>query len=136
MNILSILHRSTSLHSTSQYMTQVGSLILICNPILCVLDGCSLPLQGILQSSLFKLKPPCDSETTDFALTLQSSPFPLLSQGDHPTLGIPCWYLHPCESATAVNEFMAEEASDLNQETLCTRWLEIWLMVVGSVLNV
>lgn len=103
---------------------------------LCSLDGSPLPLQTILQTSLFKVKPPRDSEITDFALTLQSSTFPLLSQGEHPTLDIPCWYLHPCESATAVNEFIAEEASNLSQEALWSRWLEVWLMIVGSVLNV
>jgi len=105
-------------------------------PISYLADGSSLPLDDIIQTSFFKLKPPLGSETTNFALTLPSMSFPLLSQGDHPTLGIPCWYFHPCETGTAVNEFMAEvEQTDWSGETRLVRWLELWLMVVGSVLN-
>lgn len=100
-------------------------------------NGSSLPLDDILQTSFFKLKPPSGSETTSFALALPSVSFPLLSQGDHPTLGMPCWYFHPCETDTAVNEFMAEVVkADWSRETKLVRWLELWLMVVGSVLNV
>lgn len=52
-------------------------------------------------------------------------------------MGIPCWYFHPCESANAVGEFMAEEErADWTEEERDVRWLELWLMVVGSVLGV
>lgn len=90
-----------------------------------------------MQSSFFKAKPPQDTHTTNFALTPPSSAFPLLSQGEHPTLGTACWYLHPCESANAVGEFMAEEDSaGWTEEERTVRWLELWLMVVSSVVRV
>ncbi|KAF8231848.1 hypothetical protein L208DRAFT_1398182, partial [Tricholoma matsutake] len=43
----------------------------------------------------------CDTAGSPLALDDLPSVFviPLLSQGDHPTLGTPCWYLHPCQSA-------------------------------------
>ena len=99
-------------------------------------DGLPLPLADLVQTSLFKAKPPEGSEMTTFALTLPSAPFPLLSQGDHPTLGTPCWYLHPCQTDVAVGEFMSEaEEPNWTEETRCVRWLELWLMIVGSVVN-
>ena len=83
------------------------------------------------------MRPPSGSGATDFALTLPSGSFPLISQGDHPTLGTPCWFFHPCESETAVNEFMMDEDwSDWGQERRYVRWLEIWLMIVGSIFDV
>ncbi|KAF8913829.1 hypothetical protein CPB84DRAFT_1840622 [Gymnopilus junonius] len=98
-------------------------------------NGAPLSLMDILRTSLFKSDLPGGSEATDFALTFPSASFPLLSQGDHPTLGTPCWYLHPCESDTAVGEFLREvEQPDWNEESRLVRWLELWLMVVGSVL--
>jgi hypothetical protein len=92
-----------------------------------------------MQTSLFKLKPPNGSETTNYALTLPSMSFPVISHGEHPTTGLPCWYFHPCESEQAVNEFMQEEEKELAQwgeAARLGRWLEIWLMIVGSILNV
>ncbi|KIM46264.1 hypothetical protein M413DRAFT_426701 [Hebeloma cylindrosporum] len=100
-------------------------------------NGSPLSLDDILQTSIFKLERPSGSETTSFALTLPSASFPLLSQGDHPTLGTPCWYFHPCETDRAVSEFMMEvEQTEWSREMRLVRWLELWLMVVGSVLNV
>lgn len=132
-----ILHRSMYQPFTSPCITQVCfckacSIRLISHPV----DGAPLSLDGILQTSIFKLKRPSGSETTSFALTLPSASFPLLSQGDHPILGTPCWYFHPCETDTAVNEFMAEvEQADWSGEMRLVRWLELWLMIVGSILN-
>jgi hypothetical protein len=100
------------------------------------IDGLPLPLADLVQTSFFKVKPPDGSETTTFALTLPSAPFPLLSQGDHPTLGTSCWYFHPCQSDAAVGEFMLEaESPNWTEETRFVRWLELWLMIVGSVVN-
>ncbi|CAA7259688.1 unnamed protein product [Cyclocybe aegerita] len=99
-------------------------------------NGTPLPLVDLVRTTLFKISPPEGSVTTDFALILPSAPFPLLSQGDHPTLDTPCWYFHPCESATAVNEFMAEvEQPDWDEETRLVRWLELWIMIVGGIIN-
>ncbi|KDR83822.1 hypothetical protein GALMADRAFT_236227 [Galerina marginata CBS 339.88] len=99
-------------------------------------NGTPLSLAGILQTTFFKSELPSGSEATTFALTVPSTSFPLLSQGDHPTLGTPCWYFHPCESDKAVREFLSEiEQSDWSEETRLVRWLELWIMIVGSVLN-
>lgn len=90
-------------------------------------DGAPLQLDEIIQTSLFRLKP---TQSNAFSLSGAPGSFPLLSQGDHPSLGIPCWYFHPCETQTAVDEFMAEEpGSSLD------RWLELWFMIVGSILT-
>lgn len=101
-------------------------------------DGSPLSLQEIMQTSLFKLKPPNESEITTYSLTMPSKSFPVISHGEHPTTGHPCWYFHPCESEKAVNEFMQEEEqhTQWSEGRRLGRWLEIWLMIVGSILNV
>jgi hypothetical protein len=97
-----------------------------------------LSLQKIIQTSFVKVKLPNGPETTDYSLTLPSTLFPVISHGEHPTTGLPCWYFHPCESEKAVNEFMQEEEelAQWSEVTRLARWLEIWLMIVGSILNV
>jgi len=54
--------------------------------------------------------------------------FPLLSQGGHPTLETPCWYLHPCETAKAVEELLSEKEPGWNM-------IEAWLLIVGNVVE-
>lgn len=100
-------------------------------------DGTPCALAALVNSSFFKVKPPAEAEASDYALTLPHVSFPLLSQGDHPTLGTPCWYFHPCETDVAVNEFMCEvEEADWSEEQRLVRWMELWIMIVGSMLNV
>lgn len=97
--------------------------------------GAPLPLADIVHSSLFKFPP--DSETTTFALTLPAASFPLLSQGEHPILGTPCWYLHPCESDAAVSELLSEiQQVGWSEEMKLVGWMEMWFMTVGTVLDV
>ncbi len=55
----------------------------------------------------------------------------MLSQGDHPILGIPCWYLHPCHTAEMVEEIMKEAECDDPEQ----RWLKAWFTVVGNVVD-
>ncbi|KAF9006456.1 hypothetical protein BDQ17DRAFT_1351775 [Cyathus striatus] len=69
-----------------------------------VVHGSPLSLEEILHTTLFKHDVSKQAETTTFALTLPMSAFPLLSQGEHPVLGTPCWYLHPCESDNAIRD--------------------------------
>lgn len=90
-----------------------------------------------METTLFRFDVPEASEANGFALTLPNAPFPLLSQGDHPTLGTPCWYLHPCETSKAVTELLNEVkgAEDWDDETMLVRWMETWFMTVGGVLN-
>jgi ubiquitin-like-conjugating enzyme ATG10 len=96
-------------------------------------DGSPLPLSEIVQSSLFHSLALEQTEITPFALSTSAAPFPLLSQGEHPTTGQPCWYFHPCESAASVREVMNEVSKRERSEE--ERWLEAWMMVVGTVVN-
>ena len=67
--------------------------------------------------------------------TERGAVFPLLSQGGHPTLQIPCWYLHPCETGVAVGELLAlGMQSAAGRRTLC-QWLEAWMAMLGTVVN-
>ena len=89
-----------------------------------------------MQTNIFKFQVPEGSEANGFALTLPNAPFPLLSQGDHPTLGTPCWYLHPCETGRAVGELLEEVVQESwDEETRDVRWLELWLLAVSSVVD-
>ena len=69
---------------------------------------------------------------TDFALQIRDACFPLLSQGEHPVLGIPCWYFHPCETSTAMKELLDGETE---REKSMTHWLKLWFMVLSSFVN-
>ena len=63
---------------------------------------------------------------------MPDSTFSLLSQGDHPTLGTPCWYLHPCHTSEVVGEIMAEVDAG---ERDAVRWLEAWFMVMSNMVD-
>lgn len=100
------------------------------------IDGSPLALSDLLEASLFRPFAFQGTEATSFALSLPTSSFPLLSQGDHPTLGTPCWYLHPCETSASVDEIMAEVREDgWSEEQRLVRWLEAWFMVVSNAIN-
>lgn len=76
----------------------------------------------------------------------------LLSRADHPATGDYCWFLHPCETESMVDEVLAasrEERERDATETAVTdsdptantpltwevEWLEAWLMVVGGLVD-
>ncbi|KAF7313733.1 hypothetical protein HMN09_00530400 [Mycena chlorophos] len=92
-------------------------------------SGSPLSLDALVHTTLFHRFALDAAECTTFAATLPGAAFPLLSQGDHPILGTPCWFLHPCESAAAVDEIMRELGAGDDEQ----RWLETWFMVLGSV---
>ncbi|KIJ56548.1 hypothetical protein M422DRAFT_238173 [Sphaerobolus stellatus SS14] len=105
-------------------------------------DGTPLPLQEVVRTSLFRpeVLPECAS-TEPHAVTLKDSQFPLLSFGDHPVLGMPCWYFHPCETSRAVNELLGavenlgnSKSETTDQSDLLT-WLEKWFLVLGTVVD-
>jgi len=99
-------------------------------------DGTALTLADLLRTTFFKYAVPEGSEATSFSLTVPSTSFPVLSQGEHPTLGTACWYLHPCQSEAAVEEFMQEEKDfGWSNEERVVRWLELWMMIVGGVVS-
>lgn len=70
------------------------------------------------------------------------APFPLLTQGDHPILGTPCWYLHPCETSAAICEILEAKLGsgwdDTSDDVLLrclVQWLEAWFLIVGGVMD-
>ncbi|KAI0698933.1 hypothetical protein BC835DRAFT_1268568 [Cytidiella melzeri] len=95
--------------------------------------GAPLTLEEITESPLFRPQALPTAAMTTFALDTVDSAFALLSQGDHPTLGTPCWYLHPCHTAEVVEEIMNELDCVGSQRTL--RWLEAWFMVLCNMVD-
>jgi len=99
-------------------------------------NGSPLPLTGILKTSLFRQFAFEGTDTTSFSVSLPASSFPLLSQGDHPTLGTPCWYFHPCETSAYIGEVMKEVMQDdWTESQRQVRWMEAWFMVLGTAVN-
>lgn len=99
-------------------------------------EGVQLTLDQLLQTGLFRFDQPTKFDKTTFGLSEPGSVFPLLSQGDHPVLGNRCWYFHPCESSTAVNELLNEAvSSDASEDDRLRCWMKMWFLVLGSVVN-
>ncbi|KAF4602164.1 hypothetical protein EYR40_005368 [Pleurotus pulmonarius] len=100
-------------------------------------NGSPLPISDVLKTAFFRSSIREDTKATTFAVSAGDAAFPLLSQGDHPVLGTPSWYLHPCETANAVGEIMDEiqHNGDWNDEMRLVRWLETWFMVVGTAVD-
>ena len=101
-------------------------------------DGSPLQLTDIIRTSLFHY--PLDlngaEATSAFALSLPGSQFPLLSQGDHPTLGTPSWYVHPCGTAASVEELMKEfDSNGWTEDRKLGKWIDMWFMVLGSMID-
>ncbi|KAL5487947.1 hypothetical protein ACEPAI_6055 [Sanghuangporus weigelae] len=95
-------------------------------------SGSPLSLDGILSTSLFRRNVFPDARKTGFALQTPDHSFPLLSQGEHPTLGTPCWFFHPCETPVALTELVR---ADGGADTSPGRLMELWLLLVGNVVN-
>lgn len=107
-------------------------------------DGTPVPLEDIVKTSLFRPGVLQQSAIHQTHISLDeatsepvSSVFPLLSQGDHPVLQTRCWYFHPCETQQAVKELLvARQAEVVDGKTMgAEEWLEVWMLVLGSVLN-
>lgn len=97
------------------------------------LAGAPLTLQEIVASPLFRPQVLPMTRMSTFALDTANSAFALLSQGDHPTLGTPCWYLHPCRTAEVVEEIIKEvDCADVDRPL---RWLEVWFMVMCNMVD-
>ncbi|KAH9947273.1 hypothetical protein B0H21DRAFT_739613, partial [Amylocystis lapponica] len=99
-------------------------------------NGAPLSLAEIMRTPMFRPNALSDREATSFALTDPGSSFALLSQGDHPILGTPSWYLHPCHTHEMVGEVMIEvQKGDWTTEQRLVRWMEAWFMVLGNVVD-
>ncbi|THH17967.1 hypothetical protein EW146_g2938 [Bondarzewia mesenterica] len=100
--------------------------------------GSPLVLSDILKTTLFRSQSLPVTDVTSFALSNPGSPFPLLSQGDHPTLATPSWYIHPCETSAALAEVMAEVMPEAEESArwagnaALIRYMELWFMIIVS----
>lgn len=100
-------------------------------------EGVRLTLDQLLKTGIFRFDPSAKFDKTTFGLSEPGSAFPLLSQGDHPVLGSLCWYFHPCESSVAVDELVNEViAPGAPEEDRLRCWMKMWLLVLGSVVNI
>ncbi|KAK7695718.1 hypothetical protein QCA50_000354 [Cerrena zonata] len=97
-------------------------------------SGSPLTLSEIVRLPLFRpgLFPEFDQGST-FAIQGPDSSFAMLSQGDHPTLGTPSWYLHPCHTADMVGEILAE----LDEASVGrgARWIDSWFLVMSNAVD-
>lgn len=96
--------------------------------------GSPLPLSQIVRLPLFRsgLFPEFDQDSS-FAVQGSESSFAMLSQGDHPTLGTPSWYLHPCHTSDMVGEILDEHSgSNIGRGA---RWIESWFLVMNNAVN-
>ncbi|OCH93597.1 hypothetical protein OBBRIDRAFT_790122 [Obba rivulosa] len=99
-------------------------------------DGTPLSLDEMLTTGFLRTTSLPEHDKSRFALSPPDSPFPLLSQGDHPILGTPSWYLHPCHSAEAVAELLSEvHIDEWSEEECLLGWLELWFVVLGGVVD-
>ncbi|KAI0269280.1 hypothetical protein BC834DRAFT_820430, partial [Gloeopeniophorella convolvens] len=102
--------------------------------------GSPLTLEHILKTTLLHRHALSETQASSFALVQPEAPFPLLSQGDHPTMGTPSWYIHPCGTASAMGELIGEKNAeglpDVSQSSSpWVDWLETWFMVLGNIVE-
>ncbi|CAD6566819.1 MAG: hypothetical protein CYPHOPRED_001130 [Cyphobasidiales sp. Tagirdzhanova-0007] len=93
--------------------------------------GSQLKLELLLHSALF------GRSSREYPLnTLNeavdgSGHMPAVSQGEHPVSGLPCYFLHPCETSAALQDILGPA-----QAVPPHKLMETWMMLVGSVVNV
>lgn len=54
-----------------------------------------------------------------------------ISQGDHPVLGLPYYFVHPCNTVDAMREWELEWEKGMGPEA----YLGIWIGLVGGVVG-
>ncbi|KAL7282096.1 hypothetical protein ACG7TL_003565 [Trametes sanguinea] len=96
--------------------------------------GSPLPLSVIVDSALFRRQSLPSPDGNTFGVVLPDSSLALLSQGDHPTLGTPSWYFHPCHTSEVVGEILSDPESIHGGDELL-RWMEVWFMVMGNIVD-
>jgi len=88
-------------------------------------QGCPLDLNRIL---LLQILNPLSCYVdchSNFALT----------QNDHPTLGIPFYYLHPCQTSQAVSDLLEQDSADHAEgDERFVHWLDTWFAAVSSAI--
>lgn len=133
-------------HSTSRSLTPVSYFALqSVRRMTYLVDGSPLSLGRLVQTNLFKLDALAGASVHETHIEPRGSTlpqnqdrgavFPLLSQGDHPTLQTPCWYFHPCETGVAVGELLAVGTQHAAEPRTLCHWLEAWMAMLGTVVN-
>lgn len=59
--------------------------------------------------------------------------FPAITQGEHPQTGLPCFYLHPCETSAALRDVLSDTQEDRNGPL---QFIESWFMLVSTLVDV
>ena len=102
-------------------------------------DGSPLTLEEIMNTSILRCHALPEIQVTPYALIQPDAPFPLLTQGDHPTLGTPGWFIHPCGTTCAMSELIeektAEGLTDVGSKEWLLVWLETWFMMLGNMVQ-
>lgn len=49
----------------------------------------------------------------------------VVSQNDHPILGIPCWYIHPCDTRSLMNTMTFDPVD----------YIKVWLSAYGPIVK-
>ncbi|ELU43153.1 autophagocytosis associated protein, active-site domain-containing protein [Rhizoctonia solani AG-1 IA] len=105
--------------------------------------GSPVPLTQIVNTDRFRQRALLDMADEVFEHGIQpretgNAQFPLLSQGDHPITGAPHWYLHPCETSSAVKEILSQILDipwDPDNSECLLRWFKAWLAVLTTAVN-
>lgn len=58
-----------------------------------------------------------------------------LTQTEHPLLGIPCYHVHPCNTATMMSSVLDDKVEGSHVLNWQTRYLIMWLSLVGPIIN-
>lgn len=100
-------------------------------------SGTPATLENLI--ALGMIRPPASAISDKLGIAVELVPpavdgatFPLLSLTEHPVTGEMMWALHPCHLTEVVEEILATEVATC---AVGVRWLETWLMVVGSVVD-
>jgi len=59
-----------------------------------------------------------------------------ISQTDHPVLGVPYYFVHPCNTAAAMGEWQQRRRDGEGMEDFTAeKYLAVWIGVVGGVVG-
>jgi len=115
--------------------------------------GAAIDLSTLQQTALFygrssityplntlEAPPPRSSNAPDPAATRDGDKdeddalahFPAISQGEHPVTGLPCYFLHPCETSATLAEILGLGGGMAEPRQV----VECWMMLVGTVIDV
>ena len=72
-----------------------------------------------------------------------ASVWPAITQGEHPTTGRPCFFLHPCETAAFLSSILLEsrlregikQAKGEEEEATLRQYMETWMMLVSDAIQ-